>query len=187
MLTREIELSQECQYWNIPGCPVVKNLLSTAGDAGSIPGWGTKIWPALGKLSPTREAHVLPLLSLCWATREAWAWKALVLQLREAPAHFSKDAVKRRKEKTGTFSMDVKFRRHLKSLVILPHNFLCQHQDECYPPLYRLENQRWWWLNITHLAGSCAGISMWMPQFPAMELFSLTIPNCFYINTWFYI
>ena len=31
MLTREIELSQECQYWNIPGGPVVKNLLSNEG------------------------------------------------------------------------------------------------------------------------------------------------------------
>ena len=61
MLTREIELSHECQYWNIPGGPVVKNLLSNAGDAGSIPGWGTKIQRALGKLSPAREAHVLQL------------------------------------------------------------------------------------------------------------------------------
>lgn len=31
MLTREIELSQECQYWNIPEWSVVKNLLSNAG------------------------------------------------------------------------------------------------------------------------------------------------------------
>ena len=38
MLTREIELSQECQYWNIPGGPVVKNLLSNAEDQGLIPG-----------------------------------------------------------------------------------------------------------------------------------------------------
>ena len=25
-----------------PGCPVVKNLSCNAGDAGLIPGWGTK-------------------------------------------------------------------------------------------------------------------------------------------------
>ena len=28
---------------DFPGCPVVKNLPSSAGDVGSIPGWGTKI------------------------------------------------------------------------------------------------------------------------------------------------
>ena len=62
MLTREIELSQECQYWNIPGGPVVKNLLSNAGDAGSIPGRGTKIPHASGQLNlhaATREACTL--------------------------------------------------------------------------------------------------------------------------------
>ena len=34
------------------GGPVVKNLPSNAGDAGSIPGWGTKIPHAAGQLSP---------------------------------------------------------------------------------------------------------------------------------------
>ena len=38
--------------WDFPGGPVVKNLPSSAGDAGSIPGWGTKIPPAAGQLSP---------------------------------------------------------------------------------------------------------------------------------------
>ena len=37
---------------DFPGGPVVKNLLSNAGDAGSIPGWGTKIPHAAGQLSP---------------------------------------------------------------------------------------------------------------------------------------
>ena len=34
-----------------PGGPVVKNPPSNAGDAGSIPGWGTKIPHAAGQLS----------------------------------------------------------------------------------------------------------------------------------------
>ena len=46
------------QCWDFPGGPVVKNLPSNAGDAGSIPGWGTKI--------PHAEGH----LSLCAATAE---------------------------------------------------------------------------------------------------------------------
>ena len=37
--------------WVFPGSPVVKNLPSNAGDAGSIPGWGTKIPHAAGQLS----------------------------------------------------------------------------------------------------------------------------------------
>ena len=37
--------------WVFPGSPVVKNLPSNAGDAGSIPGRGTKIPHAAGKLS----------------------------------------------------------------------------------------------------------------------------------------
>ena len=42
----------------LPGVSVVKNLPSNAGDAGSIPGRGTKIQHAVGQLSPrtsTRE------------------------------------------------------------------------------------------------------------------------------------
>ena len=41
------------------GGPVVKNPPSNAGDVGSIPGWGTKLPPAAGQLSPratTKEA-----------------------------------------------------------------------------------------------------------------------------------
>ena len=37
---------------DFPGGPVVKNPPSNAGDAGSIPGWGTKIPHAAGHLSP---------------------------------------------------------------------------------------------------------------------------------------
>ena len=38
---------------DFPGGPVVKNLPSNAGDAGLIPGWGTKIPHAVGQLSPS--------------------------------------------------------------------------------------------------------------------------------------
>ena len=38
--------------WDFPGGPVVKNLPGNAGDAGSIPGQGTKIPHAAGQLSP---------------------------------------------------------------------------------------------------------------------------------------
>ena len=36
---------------DFPGGSVVENLPSSAGDAGSIPGWGAKIPHAMGKLS----------------------------------------------------------------------------------------------------------------------------------------
>ena len=45
-------------YWDFPGGPGVKNLLSNARDMGLIPGWGNKIPHATGQLSPraaTRE------------------------------------------------------------------------------------------------------------------------------------
>ena len=51
---------------DFPGGPVVKNPPSTAGDAGSISGQGTKIPHATGQLS----LHTPQLLSLCASTRE---------------------------------------------------------------------------------------------------------------------
>ena len=42
----------------LPGSPGVKNLPSKAGDAGSIPGWGTKIPPAEGQLSPQASTKI---------------------------------------------------------------------------------------------------------------------------------
>ena len=39
-------------FWDFPGGPLVKNLPSNAGDAGSIPGRGTKIPHVMGQLSP---------------------------------------------------------------------------------------------------------------------------------------
>ena len=44
--------SQKCKYRDFSGGPVVKNLPSNAGDAGLIPGWGTKIPYATGQLRP---------------------------------------------------------------------------------------------------------------------------------------
>ena len=48
-------------FWDFPGGPVVKNQPSNAGEAGSIPGRGTKIPHAAGQLSPraatTEPAH----------------------------------------------------------------------------------------------------------------------------------
>ena len=40
------------KYRDFPGGPVVKNPPSKAGEAGSIPGQGTKIQNAAGQLSP---------------------------------------------------------------------------------------------------------------------------------------
>ena len=37
---------------DFPGGPVVKNPPSNAGDAGSIPGWETRLSQAAGQLSP---------------------------------------------------------------------------------------------------------------------------------------
>ena len=39
------------KYWDFPGGPVVKNPSCNTGDAGSIPGQGTKIPHAMGQLS----------------------------------------------------------------------------------------------------------------------------------------
>ena len=47
---------------DFPGGPVVKNPPSNAGDAGSIPGRGSKVTHAMGQLSPcattTEPAHL---------------------------------------------------------------------------------------------------------------------------------
>ena len=45
----------ECWWRDLPGDPVVKTPPCNAGDAGLIPGWGTKILYASEPLSP----HVL--------------------------------------------------------------------------------------------------------------------------------
>ena len=40
------------RWWDLPGGPVAKNLPSSAGDTGSIPGQGTKIPYAVEQLNP---------------------------------------------------------------------------------------------------------------------------------------
>ena len=48
---------------DFPGGPVVENPSSTAGDAGSIPGQGTKIPHVVGQLSPhTTTTEPVPQL-----------------------------------------------------------------------------------------------------------------------------
>ena len=48
---------------DFPGGPVVKNPPSNAGDAGSIPGRGTKIPRATGQLSPSATTTELVRLN----------------------------------------------------------------------------------------------------------------------------
>ena len=62
---RTLELEEALKikhFWDLPGGPVVKNLTSNAGDAGSIPGQGTKIPHAVGQLS--RHATTIELACL---------------------------------------------------------------------------------------------------------------------------
>ena len=49
--------------WDFPGGPAVKNPPCNAGDAGSIPGQGTKIPHAVGQLSPHATTTELELLN----------------------------------------------------------------------------------------------------------------------------
>ena len=51
------------ESWDFPGGPVVKNLPYNAGDAGSIPGQGTKIPRASGQLSPRATTTELVCLN----------------------------------------------------------------------------------------------------------------------------
>ena len=52
------------------GGPVVKNPLSNAGDAGSIPGQGTKIPYARGQLSPRPQLLSLHALELSHCNKD---------------------------------------------------------------------------------------------------------------------
>ena len=64
VMGQERSLTQEC-FWSdskleavqdFPGGPVLRNSPFNAGDAGSIPGWGTKIPHAEGKLTSCASA-----------------------------------------------------------------------------------------------------------------------------------
>ena len=67
--------------WDFPGGPVVKNRSCNAGDAGSVPGWGTKIPHATGQLSlratttepacHNQRAHVPQLERSLWAATKS--------------------------------------------------------------------------------------------------------------------
>ena len=54
---------QKRKFWDFPGGPVVKNPPYNAGDAGLIPGLGTKILHAAGQLSPCATTTELVRLS----------------------------------------------------------------------------------------------------------------------------
>ena len=79
ILTYHSNLTGVSPTWDFPGGPVVKNLPKKPGDAGSIPGQGTKIPYSGEQLSlhtPSIEplgsgAHAPPLGSLCTTTTEA--------------------------------------------------------------------------------------------------------------------
>ena len=57
------------KIWDFLGGPVVKNPPYNAGDAGSIPGQGTKIPHAMGQLSP--HVTTTELAHLNWSPRAA--------------------------------------------------------------------------------------------------------------------
>ena len=46
----DVSSTQEAHVGDFPGGPGVKNPPSNAGDAGLIPGWGTKVPHAVGQL-----------------------------------------------------------------------------------------------------------------------------------------
>ena len=97
------------QVRDFPGDTVVKNLPSNAGDAGLIPGWGTKIPHAVGQLSPratTTELMHLNERTRVLQTTEPTHAGARVPQLeredphattREKPAQLNKDPTQPKK------------------------------------------------------------------------------------------
>ena len=66
-----------------PGGPVVKNLPYNAGDAGSIPGQGTKIPRAAGQLIPCATTTELTCLK--------WRREKPHTATREKPVHRNKE------------------------------------------------------------------------------------------------
>ena len=79
MGTEGTHLNNKSHLWDFSGGPVVKNLPSNAGDAGSIPGRGTKIPHAAGQLS------------LCATTTEPLCSRACMPQLERSPCTATKD------------------------------------------------------------------------------------------------
>ena len=73
---------------DFPGGPVVKNLPSNAGNAGSIPGWGAKI------------PHAAEQLGLHTATTQLVPSGAYMLQLEKRPPHNKRSPVPQLKPNT---------------------------------------------------------------------------------------
>ena len=69
---------QKCVTGDFPGGPVVKNPPCNAGDAGLIPGQGTKIPHAAGQLSQRASTRA----------RMPWSLRATT---REKPTHHNKE------------------------------------------------------------------------------------------------
>ena len=84
---------------DFPGGPEVRNLPSNAGDTDSIPGRGTKIPQALGKLSP------------CIATKSL---AACVPQ---------EDQAQSKKKKKSHENSDEKYRKYNKEIIIKQKRF----------------------------------------------------------------
>ena len=92
---KDQEQDKNAHFRDFPGCPVVKNLPSNAGDVGSIPGRGTKIPHAAGQLSShTTTTELLHLIerSLVPQTTEPTRFGTCAPQLeREKPACHNKE------------------------------------------------------------------------------------------------
>ena len=56
------QMTEKRGFGNSPCGPVVKNPPCSAGNAGSIPSWGTKTPPAVGQLSPYSATEEDPLM-----------------------------------------------------------------------------------------------------------------------------
>ena len=55
----------------LPGGPVVKNPPCNAGDAGSTPGWGTKIPHAMEQIIPLQpESPCVPRKDSTWGNKD---------------------------------------------------------------------------------------------------------------------
>ena len=116
--------------WDFPGGPVVKNLPSNAGDAGSIPGWGTKIPHAEGQLTPCATTT-----DLSASTREPACHKVQSPDTLEPARHSYRDHLlwsphaTTREEKTPTPQLERSSRAPVKSLCISRKDPACLNED----------------------------------------------------------
>ena len=81
--------------WDIPGGPVVKNLLSSAGDMVLIPGQETKIPHAIGQLSPCAATAKL----VCSGAHALQLEKTFVPQLEGKSVHCNEEPAEPTKQK----------------------------------------------------------------------------------------